>query len=275
DSYEALMKTYSDFVVSCGSQTAPVNVYMAKENNARNIIIMKPDIIGLGQFSLAIIPKHDHPPARKNVVPTVLAPNLIDRESMRNYGAILGQQVKIEKDIVLGALIGGDNPEFAMTKDMANKAISGLIEFCKAYDADLLLTTSRRTPKDVEALIKDRLSKYSFCKLMVIANEKNIEGAVAGILDLCNIVAVSGESVSMVSEAINSGKKAVIFDLEKKNKNVTKYERVLDSLEGEGYVNCAHPSDLGTRLSKVWKTVRAIRAVDDRQNITEAIKRLL
>lgn len=275
DSYETLMKTYSDFVVSCGSGTAPVNVFMAKENNASNIIIMKPGIIGFGQFSLAIVPKHDRPPARKNVVTTTLAPNLIDRDSMRNYGSKLNEQVNIEKNIVLGALFGGDNAEFAMTKDMANKAISGLIEFCKAYDADLLLTTSRRTPKEVEALIKERLSKYTFCKLMVIANEKNMDGAVAGILDLCDIVAVSGESVSMVSEAIHSGKKVVVFDLEKKNKGVTKYERVLDSLEREGYVNCAHPADLGTRLDKVWRAVRAIKSIDDRDRTLEAVKKLL
>ena len=275
DSYDALMRTYSDFVVSCGSTTAPANVFMAKENNAQNVVIMKPDIIGLGQFSLAIIPKHDKPPARKNVVTTTLAPNLIDKDSMRNYGEKLNGLVNIEKSIVLGAMFGGDNQEFAMTKDMANKAVSGLIEFCKAYDADLLLTTSRRTPKEVEALIKDRLSRYSFCKLMVIANEKNIEGAPAGILDMCDIVAVSGESVSMVSEAIHSGKKVVVFNLEKKTKTVTKYERVLDSLEREGYINCAHPADLGTRLDKVWRTLRAIKSVDDRDRISEAVKRLL
>jgi KDO2-lipid IV(A) lauroyltransferase len=274
-SYGALMKTYSEYVVSCGSVTAPVNVFMAKENNAKNIIIMKPGIINLRQFSLAIIPKHDRPPLKKNVVTTTLAPNLIDRDSMREYGARLKDQVNIEKNIVLGALIGGSNPEFTMTKEMANKAISGLIEFCKAYDADLLLTTSRRTPKDVEALIKERLSKYRFCKLIVIANEKNMEGAVAGILDLSDIVAVSGESVSMVSEAIHSGKKVVVFDLEKKNKRITKYERVLDLLERDGYVNCAHPADLGTRLDKVWRTVRAIKVVDDRDRTFEAVKKLL
>ncbi len=275
DSYEALMKSYSEYVVSCGSVTAPVNVYMAKENNAKNIIIMKPGMIGLRQFSLAIIPKHDRPPRRKNVVTTTLAPNLIDRDSMHEHGARLRDQVNIEKNIVLGAMIGGGNPAFAMTRDMANKAISGIIEFCKAYDADLLLTTSRRTPKEVEALIKERLGKHRFCKLMVIANEKNMEGAVAGILDLCDIVTVSGESVSMVSEAIHSGKKVVVFDLEKKNDRITKYERVLESLEREGYVNCAHPADLGTRLDKVWRTVRAIKKVDDRDRTLEAVKRLL
>lgn len=274
-SYDTLMRTYSEYVISCGSVTAPVNVFMAKENNAKNIIIMKPGIINLRQFSLAIIPKHDRPPLKKNVVTTTLAPNLIDKDSMREYGARLKSNVNIEKNIVLGALIGGSNTEFTMTKDMANKAISGLVEFCKAYDADLLLTTSRRTPKEVEALIKERLSKYRFCKLIVIANEKNMEGAVAGILDISDIVAVSGESVSMVSEAIHSGKKVVVFDLEKKNKRFTKYERVLDSLEREGYVNCAHPADLGTRLDKVWRAVRAIKKVDDRDRTLEAVKKLL
>jgi hypothetical protein len=248
---------------------------MAKENNAKNVIIMKPGIIGMKQFSMAIIPKHDRPPLRSNVVTTTLAPNLIDRDSMHEYGVKLRDQVNIEKNIVLGALIGGGNPEFAMTKDMANKAISGMIEFCKAYDADLLLTTSRRTPKEVEELIKDRLSKYRFCKLMVIANEKNMDGAVAGILDSCDIVTVSGESVSMVSEAIHSGKKVVVFDLEKRNNHVTKYDRVLDSLEREGYINCAHPADLGTRLDKVWRAVRAIKKVDDRDRTLEAVRRLL
>ena len=50
---------------------------------------------------------------------------------------------------------------------------------------------------------------------------------------------------------------------------------VLDSLEREGYVACAHPADLGTRLDKVWRTVRAIKSVDDRERTLEAVKRLL
>jgi len=275
DSYEALMRTYSEYVVSCGSGSACANVFMARENNAKNIIIMKPGMIGLSHFSLAIIPKHDKPPSRKNVVTTTLAPNLIDRDSMHNYGEKLRDQLNIEKNIVLGAMIGGNNPDFTMTKDMVNKAISGLIEFCKAYDADLLLTTSRRTPKEIEELIKERLGKHRFCKMLVIANQKNAEGTVAGILDICDIVAVSGESVSMVSEAIHSGKKVVVFGLEKRKEGFTKYERVLDLLEREGYVNCVHPSDLGTRLDKVWRTVRAIKKVDDRDRTLEAVKRLL
>lgn len=275
ESYEALMKTYCDFVVSCGSSLAGSNVFMSYENNAKNIVIMKPGLPGLGKFSLAVIPRHDKPPARNNIVTTTLAPNLIDRDSLRDQGARLKQQIRIDKNIVVGALIGGNNPEFTMTKEAAGKVISGLIEFCKMHDADLLVTTSRRTPKDVEALFKERLGSSKLCKLLVIANEHNIEGAVAGILGLSNIVTVSGESVSMVSEAIHSGKKVVVFDIEKKNKAVTKYDRVMTGLERDGYVSRALPPDLGAKLERAWKSQRQAKEVDDRERTFEAVKRLI
>lgn len=275
ESYDTLMKTYADFIVSCGSSMAGVNVFMSKENNAKNIAIMNPGMAGFGQFSLAVIPRHDKPPARNNIVTTTLAPSLIDRDSLRDQGARLKQQIKIEKNVVVGALIGGDNPEFKMTKEAASKVILGLSEFCKMHDADLLLTTSRRTPKDVEALFKDKLSNNKFCKFLVIANERNFEGAVAGILGLCSIVTVSGESVSMVSESIHSGKKVVVFDLEKKKPGLTKYDRVLAGLEREGYVSRAEPPDLGAKLEKAWKSHRPAKEVDDRERTLEAIRRLL
>lgn len=275
DSYETLMKTYADFVISCGSSLAAANVFMTKENNAKNIVIMKPGMVGLGKFSLAIIPRHDKPPSRSNIVVTTLAPSIIDRDSLREQGARLKQQVNIDRKVVIGALIGGDNPEFKMTKEAAGKTILGLLEFCKMHDADLLVTTSRRTPKDVEALFKEKLGNSKLCKLLVIANEKNVEGAVAGILSLCNIVAVSGESVSMVSEAIHSGKKVVVFDLEKRKEAVTKYDRVLASLERDGYISRALPPDLGAKLEKAWKSQRPAKEVDDRERTLEAIKRLL
>lgn len=275
ESYDALMKMYADFVISCGSSLAAANVFVARENNAKNIVIMKPGIAGLGKFSLAIIPRHDRPPARNNVVPTTLAPSIIDRDSLREQGSKLKQRVRIDRKIVVGALIGGDNPEFRMTKESASKVIMGLLEFSKMHDADLLVTTSRRTPKDVEALFKEKLGNSKLCKLLIIANEQNVEGAVAGILGMSNIVTVSGESVSMVSEAIHSGNKVVVFDLEKRKEAMTKYDRVLAGLERDGYISRAKPPDLGAKLERAWKSQRPAREVDDRERIQEAIRRLL
>ena len=136
---------------------AAVNAFMAIENNAKGIVIMRPGIVGLRHYSLAVIPRHDRPPKRSNVLQTALAPNLIDGETMRLKGAKMREVIKTGKDIVLGLLVGGDNPDFRLTPDGANKMIMGVMEFCKANDAELLVTTSRRTPKEAEAMLKARL----------------------------------------------------------------------------------------------------------------------
>jgi mitochondrial fission protein ELM1 len=275
ETYDALMRTYSDFVVSCGSSMAAVNAFMAIENNAKGIVIMRPGIVGLRHYSLAVIPRHDRPPKRSNVLQTALAPNLIDGETMRLKGAKMREVIKTGKDIVLGLLVGGDNPDFRLTPDGANKMIMGVMEFCKANDAELLVTTSRRTPKEAEAMLKARLGNNRACKLLVVANERNMEGAVAGILDIGNIIAVSGESVSMVSEAIASGKKVVVFELEKKSKSVTKYERILADLERDGYLIRTTPAGLGAALERSWRRSSPRQGTDDREKIAGAIKRLL
>ena len=59
------------------------------------------------------------------------------------------------------------------------------------------------------------------CKLFVDAAEDNPDGTVGGIFYLSDTVIVSGESISMVSEAASSGKVVLVFEphpRKKKNK---------------------------------------------------------
>src|SRR3989338_8540241 len=193
------MKTYSDFVVSCGDSLSPVNVFMSKENNAKNIVIMRPSMVmGFKKFNLAIIPKHDRPPNIKNIVKTAIAPNLIDEETLKNSGQILKRHVNITKSRVIGLFVGGDNDEFLVTKEIIKQVIDQLLEFCASHKAELLVTTSRRTPSRIEGLLKERLKHNPVCKLLIVANEKNMDGAVSGILSLSDIAVVSEESISMI-----------------------------------------------------------------------------
>lgn len=276
EAYRALMRTYSEFIVSCGSSLAPVNVFMAHENNARNIVIMKPSsVFGLRKFSLVVIPKHDRPGRSKNVVTTVLAPNLMDSEILKSQGELLRKRVNLERKPVVGLLIGGDNPEYSLDKDVMNKALDGVLSFCKAHKAELLVTTSRRTSKDAETVLKSRLAGEGPCKLLVIANEHNIDEAVGGILDSSDIVVVSGESISMVSEAVSALKKVIAFSLAKKSAGITKHEKALNGLEGEGYLTNSEPENLLQAMEQALNTSSPVKKVDDRERIFEAVRRLI
>lgn len=275
-SYENLMKSYSELIISCGSSLAGVNIFMSKENNAKNIVIMKPDIaVASKKFDLLIIPKHDNPPKAKNVVETRTSPNLIDEEMLKKDGESLRKRIQIRDGNAIGLLIGGDNPEFGLTVDIINSIIDNLSKFCALFNMDLLVTTSRRTPQKIEGILKNRLKNIPQCKLLVIANEANIDEAVGGILSLSKVVIVSGESISMVSEAISSGKKVIVFPLEKKKEAKQKHELALEDLKKEGYITISRPENLASAIERVWKDERPSKVLIDRDNIFEAVRRLI
>jgi KDO2-lipid IV(A) lauroyltransferase len=275
-SYKALMRTYSDFVVSCGSSLAAANIFMSIENNAKNIVIMKPpSVLGLGKFDLAVIPKHDNPPARKNVVGTLLAPNLIDEQRLKDDGQRLVKKTGGSVKDAIGLFIGGDNPEFALTKDVIDKVIDGALKFCEGNDADIFVTTSRRTSKTVEKQLKDKLMHDPRCRILVIASENNFDGAVSGMLNMCKVHVVSEESVSMVSEAINSSRPVIAFRLDKKSRAVTKHERAMSHLEELGYLNISAPEDIYGALDKAWSKKPHVKKPDDTEKIYEAVRKLI
>ena len=275
-SYKTLMKTYSDFVVSCGSGLAPVNVFIARENNARNVVVMKPGIfMGLNKFSLALIPRHDNVKRAKNVVETSIAPNLIDEPRLRSGGEKLKERLGVLKDKTIGLFIGGDNPEFSLTKEIAGSAVDSALKFCASRGAELLVTTSRRTPRAVEDVLREKLKDDPRCRLLVIANENNFDEAVAGILSLGKVHIVSEESVSMVSEAISAGKHVIAFRLGKKTGAITKHERALRWLEESGYLAVTEAPDLAAALEKIWDKDAPAKPLNESDKILEAVKRLI
>jgi len=276
DSYDKLMSVYADFVVSCGSSASPVNVFMARENNARNFAVMKPSFLGAGKFSALFVPRHDGMPHRPNVVSTVIAPNLIDEKSLAECGKRLSAAMALPADgNYAGLLIGGDTPEFILTPEMIGKVTDELLRFCDAHGARLLVTTSRRTPPGVDRLLRERLGGDRRCALLVIANENNIDSAVGGILHLSKAVAVSGESISMISEAISAGKRTVVFELDKRRQGPVKHEQALRALALEGYISVAKPGELCGTMGDAWLGPVPVKKVNDKEKISEAIRRIL
>ncbi len=275
-SYKALMKTYSDFVISCGSGLASVNIFMSKENNARNVVVMKPaPYLGLSKFDLAVIPKHDNPPESKNVVKTLMAPNLMDADKLKADGEKLSKRIGPPSKDAVGLFIGGDNPEFLLTKEIVSACIDNILKFCEEHDVDLLVTTSRRTSCAIAKILKDRLAHNPKCRLLLIANENNFNEVVGGILSLSRINVVSEESVSMISEAINASKGVVAFELDKKKDVLTKHERMLKNLEESGHLTISKAENLADALNKLWSHKGAAKKIDDSEKIFQAVQRLI
>ena len=276
ETYETLMKTYSDFVVSCGSSLSGANILMSIENNARNIVIMNPGIfMGLGKFKLALIPEHDRPRRKNNVLPTILAPNLVSADKMFRDAETLARRVHISAKGAVGVFLGGDNHTYSMTDRLTRILMDGLENFCGETGADLLVTTSRRTPSGSEKIVKDKARAFPGIKFLVIASEKNPPETIGGILHMSKIIVVSAESISMVSEAISSGKPVIAFRLSKKKPGATKHERAIAELEKAGYVTVCDAENIAAALGGAWKNPPPPKTIDENDRIFEAVRRLV
>ena len=282
NSFEKLMQSPADIIVSTGSSLSSVNLYLSYRNKARKVVLMKPSFLSLDKFDLMIIPQHDRIKKKENVLQTVIAPNLIDRQYLKEQASILKNRLEAQKQSkieaersIIGVLIGGDTPKYRMTLELVNKIIFQLKEVAQKLNCQLLVTTSRRTPKIVEKLLKENLGDFGQCKLLVIANEKNIPEAVGGILGLSEIIIVSGESISMASEATSAERYVLVFEAQKKVISQTKQERFLEKLEKAGFIKVVRPEALSSEIEKIWKDRPKKKKIQDKELIYQALGRIL
>lgn len=275
DSFNTLISSYADIIISCGASLAPVNVFLTRELNAKNAVIMKPTLIGLRKFNLAIIPRHDNPKVRTNILATFGSPNRITQEEIQKEALRFLSFIDLKKTLRLGLILGGDNPDYGMEPALMREIISQIKSVSEKLGLEILATTSRRTPKAIDLLLKDELAKFASCKLLVIANERNIEGTIPAILGLCSVVLVSGESISMISEAASSGRSVLVFPLKKKKAKHTKHERVVEELNRLGFVKSVEIDRVSEEIEQVLNSKIAPKRLNDYDAIYNAVGNLL
>jgi len=275
ESRQGLISFKPDIIISAGSSISSLNYRLTRLNRAKSIVLMRPGILSLKKFDLAIIPEHDDPPARKNVVVTSGALNLIDADYLKEKSERLKGSGFIKGDLsplCIGVLIGGDAKGFSISSRLISEVISQVRVAAEELNADILLSTSRRTPAEVEQVIKRELGGYGRCKLLVIANENNHPDVVGGILGLSSIIITSPESISMVSEAASAGKYVVVFNAQGLSK---KHRRFLKNYQEKGYVYLSEAGCLADRIKEIWKNRPPVSMPQDNLKVAEALSRIL
>ena len=174
--------------------------------------------------------------------------------------------------MTLGVLLGGDTRNLVFKKEDILDLLSQIKAVAYELDLQVLLTTSRRTHPDIAAIVKKELGDYAPCKLSLIANEKNIPAAVEGILGLSDIVLVSPESISMISEAANSEKLVLVFDLpgiDPKHRDFLRY------FAGRRYIYLTPIADLKKNILKLLEEKPEVLPLQDNLAVRQAIERIL
>ena len=196
-----LTTPWPDLVIAAGRRTAPVARWIKKQSRGHTRIcqIMRPDS-GEKDFDLIAVPAHDQMPARENVLEIPGAPHritetrlLIEADNWRShFKGLPGPRFAV--------IVGGSSKKTTFTADMADDLISHAIDAAKAVDGSLLVTTSRRTGRENEQLIADRLAQ-SGVSYHLHDWTSDAENPYFGYLALADVLIVTGDSVSMCCEA--------------------------------------------------------------------------
>ncbi len=201
-------------VVSTGSSTYYANKYLAKKLNIKSIAIMLPHGFRTSDFDYILASNHDTPPKETNIISLPLNLSLSEPQGF----------VKKTEQKALGIIIGGNNSNFAMETEKIKKSLD---EIFKQYPEYLkYITTSRRTPKEVDEL----LTKYTFDYEVIYSKNSDVN-PIADFIFTCDELFITIDSTSMLSEArANSDAKLHIIELKSK-KSGTKFHALAATIK--------------------------------------------
>lgn len=178
-----------DLVIGCGhgthlSMLAAMRAY-AGVRGARSVVLMQPSLPA-GWFDLCVIPQHDKPLPRDNVITT--------------RGVLNTARASIHQKPTQGLfLIGGPSKHHGWDDKTLLTQIRQIVK--ETPDMRWALTTSRRTPE----ITTHALAGLRRIGIEVIPFEKTDPGWVIDAITVSSQVWVTEDSVSMLYESLTSG----------------------------------------------------------------------
>jgi len=229
-----------DLLVSTGSTTFYPNKVLSRKLGIPNVAILNPKGYR-PDFSAVFCPAYDHPPKRDNVIELPINLCAADEKFFNEKAAEFQTKHTVAKPAV-GVIIGGSN---AVSEIDANALKTQLEEMFRLTEGcERWVTTSRRTPKEVEALVEALPFDYR------LINSRDPTNPVPAFVQLCKRLFVTSDSASMISECASFGSAKVEILMNKQLKTPNKFEELFQGLEKQ---NAVHLFDgtLGEAASKI------------------------
>lgn len=201
-----------DLILGAGHATHLPMLAARRAHGGRLIVLMKPSL-PLFLFDLCLIPRHDRPPRRDNVIPTRGALNTVLHAGHPDPARGL-------------ILVGGPSPHFRWDGERVLAQIRDIL--AAGPEVGWTLTTSRRTPADFLAGLGNPPG------LTRLPHDRTPEGWLEAELASSGQVWVTPDSVSMVHEALTAGCPTGLLDLEAHP--ASRVARGIEALVAEGYV---------------------------------------
>ncbi|MCM8813732.1 MAG: mitochondrial fission ELM1 family protein [Candidatus Omnitrophica bacterium] len=272
--YERLEGQYADIIICSGAATRAVALLLARENGAKTIAVMNPVPFSPQRFDLAVIPEHDQPVPGPAVVRTTGALHVLTPAVLQEQFSELAAHVRLPPDKkYIGLLVGGSAKQYTVNEAVLRPVVAGLKRFAEAQDAGILFTASRRTDAATVRYLHECFDAYPRCVFAVYPAERNYPFAVGGILSACGAVVVSGESISMVSEAASAAAYTIVFKPGKTAGAGRRHALFMDIASRRGHIRVVDPAEVFAALQEWAQGSYPLKALDDCGAVRDALRR--
>ncbi len=202
-SRERLTPPWPDVVIAAGRRTAPVARWIKKQTGGRTYLcqVMWPGGAGAGDFDLIAVPTHDELlGTHSNVLRVTGAPHRVTEARLALEGMKWKPRFKALRKPRIAVVVGGSTKNRTFTPAMARDLGEKVAALSASAGGSLMVTTSRRTGVEAEEALLSALPKVD---VLYRWGSKG-ENPYFGFLACADAIVVTGDSVSMVSEACAS-----------------------------------------------------------------------
>jgi uncharacterized protein len=203
-----------DIILGVGHRTHPAMLAVRAARGGRAVVLMRPTL-PMALFDLAIVPEHDAPKRNRNVITTRGVINAI-RPAKNPHP---------DRGLIL---LGGPSRHVKWSDQSIIEQVHEIV--LDAPDVTWEVTTSRRTPDTMV----DGLRERELPNMTITPFAQTKPDWVAEQLERCCQVWVSGDSVSMVYEALTAGAAVGVLHVAQRGSN--RVSTGLDQLVRDGLV---------------------------------------
>ncbi len=222
-------------VLGTGSGTFYAVKALARKLGLPSGVVLYPRGYALKSFTCILAPQFDNPPAAANIVP--VPANVVVTDDARQAAAVASFKARFDGNFrnPVAVVIGGPNKCSTMTARWMARELDAL--FAETPGRPHWVTTSRRTPAEIEAL----LARYPWDYALYYSKDRY--NPIPAFVSLAKTLYVTAESTGMISEACSTGA-AEVRVLDNLDAGPNKFRRFVDGLTAGGYVDGSRKIDL-------------------------------
>lgn len=214
---DRLEPPWPDLVIAAGRRQVPVEFWIRAQNGGRTRLVhLQRPLAPARMFDLVICDAYHQ---RANVVSPIF-PLMRKARPSEEYLARWRERFQAMPRPWVSLLIGGPASPFIMPVELAETLVREVGGTIGTNGGTLLISTSRRTPKEFTAMLGQSRPAGSFLFEWTLQPEDNPYSAMVHLSDR---IVVTSDSVSMVMEAVRAGKPTEIYMLPEERRPFSRF----------------------------------------------------